>query len=118
MDAIKAIQNEQIRTDHVKFKIGDTIKVAELSDDLTGTGSLNGTFTIASLTDTTITLVESTVGLAVFVSGGVVTRISDVDGFPIPTENFAILGITLGTAVVGPDDAEMVVIVKGENVVV
>ncbi len=100
------------------FAIGDTIKVAELSDDLTGTGSLNGTFTIASLTDTTITLVESTVGLAVFVSGGVVTRISDVDGFPIPTENFAILGITLGTAVVGPDDAEMVVIVKGENVVV
>ena len=27
MDAIKAIQNEQIRTDHVEFKIGDTIKV-------------------------------------------------------------------------------------------
>lgn len=100
------------------FAIGDTIKVAELSDDLTGTGSLNGTFTIASLTDTTITLVESTVGLAVFVSGGVVTRISDVDGFPIPTENFAILGITLGVNVVGPDDAEMAVIVKGENVVV
>ena len=94
--------------------------MAELADDLTGTNSLNNTFTILSLTDTTITVEEDTsvTGFSVYVSGGVVTRISDINGLPIPTENFAIRGITLGTAVVGPNDANMVVIVKGENVVV
>ncbi len=102
------------------FAVGDSIKVAELADDLTGTNSLNNTFTILSLTDTTITVEEDTsvTGFSVYVSGGVVTRISDVDGFPIPTENFAIQGITLEVDVVGGNDAEMVVIVKGENPVV
>ncbi len=99
------------------FAVGDTIKVAQLADDLTGTSSLNGTFTIASLTATTITTSTNTsvTGFSVYVSGGTVTRVSDVNGFAIPIESFSIRGINLGTAVVGPNNGNMVVIVKGEN---
>ena len=105
----------------VGFAVGDTIKVAELSDDLTGTASLNGTYTIASLTATTITTATDTTvtGYSVWVSGGVVTRITglDEDGVsqPIPTQNFAIEGITIGTGPVGANNASMVALVEGGN---
>ena len=99
------------------FAAGDTIKVAQLADDGTGTLSLNNTFTIASVTATTITLVENTTvtGYSVYVSGGVVTRVSDTNGVAIPTENFAIQGITVGTTPVGANNAVMKAIVEGEN---
>ena len=102
------------------FAAGDTIKVAEVADDGTGDASLNNTFTIASITATTITLVEDTsvTGYSVYVSGGKVTRVSDTDGTPIPIENVAIQGITLGSTVVGTDDDVMVAVVHGENTVV
>ena len=102
------------------FAAGDTIKVAELADDGTGTASLNNTFTIASITSTTITLVENTsvTGYSVYVSGGVVTRVSDTNGVAIPTENFAIRGLTLGTSAVGGNSESMVAIVYGDNSVV
>jgi len=100
------------------FAAGDTIKVAELADDGAGTSSLNATFTIASITSTTITLVESTVGLSAYVSGGIVTRVSDTNGVAIPTENFAIRGLTLGTSAVGGNSESMVAVVYGENSVV
>jgi hypothetical protein len=99
---------------------GDTIEVSEVADDLTGTNSLNNTFTVASVTATAITLVQNTsvTGYSVWVSGGKVTRISDSSGNPIPTENFAIRGMTIGTGVVGAASASVVCIVKGENSVV
>lgn len=102
------------------FAAGDTIKVAEVADDLLGINSLNGTFTVASVTSTTITLVEDTSGTAYsgYISGGVVTRVSDVNGNPIATENFAIRGITVGTTPVGAASASMVAIVKGTEPVV
>jgi len=99
------------------FAAGDTIKVSELADDDTAT-SLNGTFTVASVTATTITLVEDTSLYSVYVSGGKVSRVSDTDGKAIPVENQAIQGITLGTGVVGGNNAVMVAVVHGENVVV
>ena len=102
------------------FAAGDTIKVSEVADDLTGTLSLNNTFTIASITATTITLVENTTvtGYSVWVSGGKAVRVSDTDGVTIPVENHAIGGITLGSGVVGGNDDVMVAVVHGENVVV
>ena len=102
------------------FAIGDTVKVSELADDLTGDASLNNTFTVAGVTATTITLVENTsvTGYSVYVSGGLVTRVSDADGIAIPVENHAIGGITLGTTVVGTDDDVMVAAAHGDNVVV
>lgn len=97
------------------FAAGDTIKVAGLSDNDAGTDPLNGTFTVASVTATAITLVESTVGFSVYVSGGFATRVSDVNGVAIPTENFARLGIIIGTDVVGADGTLMTAVIHGEN---
>lgn len=102
------------------FATGDTIKVAQVADDGTGTNSLNNTFTVASVTATTITLVENTsvTGYSVYVSGGIVTRVSDTDGTPVPLENHAIQGITLGTGVMGGNAAVMTAVAFGENPVV
>lgn len=95
---------------------GDTIKVASVADDGSGT-SLNGTFTVASVTATTITLTQNTSvpTYSVYVSGGKVTRVSDSSGDPIPTENYAIQGVTLGTGVVGGNNDVMVAVVRGSN---
>ena len=100
------------------FAAGDTIKVAQLADDSSAANSLNGNFTIASLTATTITLVEDTSAYSVYVSGGVVSRVSDTNGVAIPIENFAIRGVRLGTSAVGGNSEAMVAIVYGENSVV
>ena len=99
------------------FAAGDTVKVASLADDGTAT-SLNGNFTVASVTATAITLVENTSAYSVYVSGGYVTRVSDANGDPVPTQNFARRGITVGTTPVGADSAAMVAIVKGQESVV
>lgn len=99
---------------------GDTIKVAGVADDLSGTNSLNGEFTVASVTATTITLVEDTsvTGYSVYVSGGTVTRVTDTDGVAIALENLAIRGVTLGTSAVGANSASMVAICYSEEPVV
>lgn len=101
------------------FAAGDTIKVAGLADDGAAANSLNGSFTIASITATTITLNEATnSGYSAYVSGGFVTRVSDANGDAVPIENQAIQGVTLGTSAVGANSASMVAIVYGEEPVV
>lgn len=96
------------------FAAGDTIEVSAVAESGAGT-SKNGTFTVASVTGTTITLVESTVGYKTYVSGGYATRISDVNGDPVATQNFAIRGITVGTGPVGANSASMVAVVKSQE---
>ena len=95
---------------------GDTIKVASLADNGTGL-SLNGNFTVASVTATAITLVENTSAptYSAYVSGGKATRVTNSSGDPIPTENFAIQGVTLGSDVVGGNNDVMVAVVRGSN---
>jgi len=101
------------------FAAGDTIKVSSLADNGAAANSLNGTYTIASLTATTITLTQATnSGYSAYVSGGFVTRVSDSSGTPIATENFARRGMTVGTTPVGAASASMVAIVKGSESVV
>jgi hypothetical protein len=103
------------------FAAGDTIKVAKLADDGADPDlSLNraDTYTIASLTSTTITLDQNTSADNVYVSGGVASRVSDVNGSAIPTQNFAIRGVTLGTSAVGGNSESMVAIVYGDESVV
>jgi len=99
---------------------GDTIKVAGVADDGSGTASLNNTFTVASVTATTITLVEDTsvTGYSVYVSGGTVIRVTDTNGDAVALENKAIRGVTLGTSAVGANSASMVAICYGEESVV
>lgn len=100
------------------FAAGDTIKVAELADDGSAANSLNGEFTVASVTATTITLVENTSAYSVYVSGGKAVRVSDTNGDAVPIENKAIRGVTLGTSAVGANSASMVAICYGEEPVV
>jgi hypothetical protein len=98
------------------FAAGDTIEVSAVAESGSST-SKNGTFTVASVTATSITLVESTAGYNTYVSGGYVSRISDSNGDPIPTENFAIRGVTLGTSAVGANSAVMTAVARSaENV--
>ena len=99
------------------FAVGDTIVVAELADDGTAT-SLNGEYTIASLTATTITTTTNTTAYSVYVSGGVVYRKTDTNGDPVRSENYAIRGMTLGTGVVGANSASMVAIFESQEPVV
>lgn len=96
---------------------GDTIKVVAVADDQTST-TLNGTYTVASVTATTITTATNTAAYSVYVSGGYVVRVSDSSGKPVATQNTAIQGVTLGTNAVGQASAAMVAIVKGSNSVV
>lgn len=101
------------------FAAGDTIMVGGLADDSAAANSLNGEFTVASVTATTITLNEDTSsGYSAYVSGGVARRVSDTNGDPVATENFAIRGMTVGTGAVGAASAVMVAIVKGQEPVV
>lgn len=99
------------------FAIGDTIKVVGVADDLTAT-SLNQTYTVASVTSTAITTATNTSAYSVWVSGGKVIRVSDSAGVPIPTENKAIYGVTIGTNAVGAASAVMSACIKGKNCVV
>jgi hypothetical protein len=96
------------------FEAGDTIQTAAIADDGSGT-SLNGQFTVASVSATAITLVENTSAptYSVYVSGGFVTRVEDSDGNPVATNNVAIQGVTLGTSAVGANSAAMTAIVRG-----
>jgi hypothetical protein len=100
------------------FAAGDTVKVSELADDSSDANGLNGNFTVDSVTATAITLVENTSSYSVYVSGGVVTRVSDANGDPVPIQNKAIRGVTLGTSAVGGNSEVMVAVCYGENSVV
>lgn len=97
--------------------VGDTIAVVGLADDGTAT-TLNGTYTVAGVTGTTITTATNTAAYSVYVSGGFAFRVSDSTGTPVPIENTAIRGCTLGTSAVGANSAAVVAIVKGSNCVV
>jgi len=100
---------------------GDTIKVTDIADDLTGTvSSLNSTYVVASVTATSITTDTDTsvTGYSVYVSGGKAIRTLDSNGKAVPIQNVAIRGLTLGTSAVGALSASMVAVVRGEEPVV
>ena len=94
------------------FAAGDTIAVERVAESGAGTSLNRRTFTIASLTATTITLDQNTTSDAVYVSGGVVSRVSDTNSVAIAQENFAIRGITVGTTPVGANNAVMVMVCR------
>lgn len=98
----------------VGIAAGDTIKVTEIAESGAGT-SKNSNFTVASVTATAITLVESTVGYKTYVSGGFVSRVSDSSGKPVATDNVAIRGVTLGTSAVGAASAVMTAVARSNE---
>lgn len=97
------------------FAAGDTIAVERVAESGAGTSLNRRTFTIASLTATTITLDQNTTSDAVYVSGGVVSRVSDTNSVAIAQENHAIRGITVGTTPVGANNAVMVMVCKSSE---
>lgn len=101
--------------DQSGIAVGDTIKVTGVADDGSGT-TLNADYTVASVTATTITTATDTSsGFSVYVSGGTASRVSDVNGDPVPTDNFSVEGVTIGTGVVGANSAAMVAYIEGSN---
>jgi hypothetical protein len=104
--------------DQFSFAVGDTVKATDIADDLTGTGTLNGLYTVLSVSATTVTCSESTVGKAVYVSGGYLSQVKNSSNVPYPTVNVAIQGGTIGTGMVGAASAAMVAVFEGQNSVV
>lgn len=96
------------------FAVGDTIRVAAVANTEVG-ASLNGLHVITAVTATTIDVTVDTTSFGVYVSGGFVTRVEDVDGVAIPIENIARLGVEIGTGVVGAADVLMTAVMHGEN---
>ena len=99
------------------FAAGDTVAVERIAESGSGASLNRRTFTIASLTATTITMDQNTSADAVYVSGGVVSRISDTNSVAIAQENFAVRGITVGTTPVGANSAVMVMVCKSDETV-
>lgn len=104
--------------DQFSFAVGDTVNAYGIADDQTGL-TLNGTYTVLSVSASAVTCSESTAsGYSAWVSGGYLSQVSDANGSPYAQENKAIMGGTLGTGMVGANAASMVAIFEGQNSVV
>ena len=114
------VGNNQIK--RLGIKQGDVIKVTAIAESSPANTGLNATYTVASINGNTITTATNTTAFSVYVSGGFVTRISYVDDAgktqPAATQNIAIEGMQLGTAVVGGNNSVMVGYAEGSNNVV
>jgi len=96
------------------YAAGDVIKVSGIAESGSGT-SLNGEYTIASISGNALTTGTDTTAYKVWVSGGFAVRKQDSAGNAIPIENVGRRGVTLGTTPVGANDASMIAIFKGEE---
>lgn len=104
--------------DQFSFAVGDTVKATEIADDQTGT-TLNGNYTVLSVSATQVTCSETTAsGFSAWVSGGFLSQVKNSSNVPYPTLNVAIEGGTLGTGIVGGNASAMVAVFEGSNVVV
>jgi len=94
------------------FVVGDTIQVSGIVEDVSSGGnsseySLNGEYTIKSLTETSIKVVEDTTNKNVYISHGNVVRSQDPNGDPIANLNLKKLGFVSGTTI-GADGSKLV----------
>ena len=104
--------------DQFAFAVGDVVKATEIADDGTGI-TLNGSYTVSVVSATQITCTKNTTaGYSVWVSGGYLSRVSDINGYPVYQKNFAIQGGTIGTTMVGANSAAMLAIFEGQMNVV
>ena len=104
--------------DQFSFAVGDVVKATEIADDLTAI-TLNGSYTVSAVSATQITCTKNTTsGYSVYVSGGYLSRVSDINGAPVAQQNVAIVGGIIGTTMVGANSASMLVIYEGANSVV
>ena len=77
---------------------GDVLVVTQIAGDNTGT-SLNGEYTVSSVTATQVVCSKNTsAGYEAYVSGGVLVRKENSSGVPVSTANKGISGVVVGTA--------------------
>lgn len=106
------------------YAAGDVIRVAGLADDQAGTQSLNGVYTVGSVSAaaSTITVTANTTGYSAYISGGFVTQISNANATTpnppnsiysnVPTVfNQAFMGIRIGTACLANSSANDVLLI-------
>lgn len=98
------------------FAVGDTIQVAEMAYSGAGANP-NTTYTIVSIAGNAITTSTDSTAFGVRVSGGNLFRVSDVNGKPVPTQNFGQLKLRVGTGVQSASSVTHVII-WGKNSVV
>lgn len=100
------------------YKAGDVINVTGVANTNVGQ-TLNGQYTIASVSGNALTTTTNTTAYGVRVSGGTVTLYSrpDTDGNyqPATNPNVASYSILIGTAAVGANAQAMVMTVWGKN---
>lgn len=97
------------------FTAGDTVNAMGIADDQSQSSSLNGQFTVASVSGNSVTLSENTTSYSVYVSGGLLVPVSDSAGDPIPTQNYSIQGVLLGTSAVGGNNDSMALVAYGPD---
>jgi hypothetical protein len=98
------------------FAAGDLVQVASVANTGAGT-SLNGQFTVASVSGNSITLTANTSAYGVYVSGGFLTRVSNSSGVPIATQNIGENFVRIGTGAQAAS-SEIHVVIYGKNSVV
>lgn len=100
------------------FKAGDVINVTGVANTNVG-ATLNGQYTIASVSGNALTTTTNTTAYGVRVSGGTVSLYSrpNTNGNydPAINPNIASYSITIGTAAVGANSQQMVMTVWGKN---
>lgn len=99
------------------FAAGDTIVVTNLADDQSAATSLNGEYTIASISGNALTLDQDTSSYSVYVSGGTAYRKTDANGDAVVNENYGKRIVRIGTGCQTASDEYHVIIVGKEPVV-
>lgn len=97
------------------FAAGDVVVVTGLADDQSASNSLNGEFTVASVSGNSLTTGTNTSAYSVYVSGGRCFKKQDSSGNHYPFDNAAVKGVQLGTSAVGGNDDVMTVVAFGPD---
>lgn len=108
--------------DATAFNTGDVIKVVGVADSFPSgnstASSLNGTYTVASISGNTLTLNVDSTGFKTYVAGGfvsIITKLINGNNTPWPLVNTSVGGILLGSSVVGASSDTLHLIAFGDN---
>lgn len=96
------------------FQSGDTVLATDMAE--TGQGkTINGIYTVSKVVGQNVQLTNAaqSSGYMEYASGGVLVRIKDVHGNPIPVKNHSVFGGTIGTGMAGAAGSVISCIVEG-----
>lgn len=96
------------------FQAGDTVLATDMAE--TGTGkTINGFYTVASVSGQNVNLAggAQASGYMEYAAGGILVRVKDALGNPVPIRNHAVYGGTIGTGMAGAAGSVISCIVEG-----